>query len=171
MTDEGSISTTTTMSTESSNSTNISENTTATIDSNVIGDINVSEDFAKWKNDGKQRFVLPDLLCKNRVDEKMTIETHASDAIVWNIVNLCSDASFPTSSPTLQQRIKALSWLKHFKKYLNKNIAAEVRTRYCNIANHDRWSILRKNGESFMSFDDLVKRTKYCVGKEVSDAE
>ena len=169
MTDEASIGTVTTASTVSNALSTTSETLTVATHTSTVSDIDVSEDFSKWKLDGKSRFILPDLLCKNRVDEKMTIETHASDAIVWNIVNLCSDSSFPTLSPSLQQRIKSLTWLKHFKKYLNKTIAGEVRAKYCNMANHNKWSLLRKNGDSFLSFDDLVKRTKYCVGKEVRD--
>ena len=134
---------------------------------NFMIDIDMGEDFSAWKNDDKTRYILPDILCKNRVDEKMTIETHASDAIVWNIVLLTSDSCLPTLSPTIQQKCQALTWLKCFKKYLNKVIAVEIKSKYCNLANQEKWSKLRKDGDSFQSFDDLVKRTKYCIGKEV----
>ena len=129
--------------------------------------INISEDFGSWKRDGKTRYVLPHLLCKNRVEEKMTIDTHASDAVVWNIINITSDGTFPTSSPTLQQKAEALNWLVRFKKYLNKIIGKEVRNKYFVIANQDIWSCIRKDGDHFTSFEDLVKKTKYSVGKEV----
>lgn len=133
----------------------------------VEREIHVCEDFGSWKTDGKTRYILPHLLCKNRVEEKMTIETHGSDAVVWNILNITSNLTFPTSSPTLQQKAEALNWLVRFKKYLNKVIGREVRNKYFVLANQDNYSDIRVDGEKFTSFEDLVKKTKYLVGKEV----
>ena len=166
---DASVETTSTVVTQS----NVSRGSTVTAATenrnSLMRDIDVREDFSEWKNDDKTRYILPDLLCKKRVDEKMIIETHASDAIVWNIILMTSDACFPTLSPTIQQKCQALTWLQSFKKYLNKIIATEIKSKYCNLANQDKWSKLRKDGDSFQTFDDLVKRTKYCIGKEVSN--
>ena len=127
----------------------------------------VHENFESWKKDGKRRYLLAHLLCRSRVEEKMTLEKNASDAVVWNILHLTTNANFPQSSPTVEQRVDALVWLNNFKRFLNKVIASEVRMKYCYIANQDKWTILKEGGESFSSFADLVQRTKYSVGKEV----
>ena len=167
MDDNISTSETTIRSTTTSNSIEASVTSTDTPTSATSSRINVKENFESWKLTKTSRYVLPHLLCRNRVEEKMTIENNASDAVVWNIIYLTSDKSFPTSSPTFQQKIDALGWLQEFKKYLNKVMAKEVRATYCNMANQDKWSILREGGETFSSFDELVKRTKYSVGEEV----
>ena len=125
------------------------------------------EDFEVWKTDGKTCYLLPHLLCKGRVEEKIEVEKHCSDAAVWNIVYMTSDEVFPERSPSLTLKMNALPWLVNFKKYLNKTISAEVRMKYCNIANQDVWNKLRPEGESFSSFEDLAKRTKYSVLQEV----
>ena len=127
----------------------------------------VAEKFDSWKLDGQNRYLLPHILCQSRVEEKMTVEKHASDAVVWNILHLNTNQSFPVISPTAHQRADAILWLNRFKRYLNKVIGSEVRMKYCNIANQPKWNVLREGGESFSCFEDLVKRTKYGVGKEV----
>ena len=167
MNDNNSVVTASSATVASNNSTSTNDFVSSLHINVSVTEINVLEDFSSWKTDRKTRYVLPDLLCKTRVDEKMTIESHASDAVVWNIIHLNSNSPFPTMSPTLQQRVQALAWLRHFKKYLNKAISKEVKAKYCNMANQDNWSILRSDGQSFLSFDDLVKKTKYSVGKEV----
>ena len=162
--DNSSATTTTTSSvsitTESTNSRNVSV---------TIGNksIHVAEKNDSWKMEGQSRYLVPHILCWSRVEEKMTIEKHASDAVVWNILHLTTNQSFPVTSPTAQQRADAILWLNRFKRYLNKVVGSEVRMKYCNIANQQKWNVLREGGESFSSFEDLVKRTKYAVGKEV----
>lgn len=156
-----------TVSSTSVSTTVSSNNSTNTYTSTNPSVIDVKESFETWKTDNKTRYVLPQLLCRNRVEEKMTIENNASDAIVWNIIYLTTDKCFPSASPTLEQKVNALNWLQRFKKYLNRVIAAEVKATYCNMANQEKWAVLREGGETFSSFHELVKRTKYCAGKEV----
>lgn len=164
--DDTSVTTSVTSTINDDSSRSVASTVTTTSSSNNQM-ITVNEDFELWKTDEKTRYLLPHLLCKGRVEEKIEFEKHCSDAAVWNIVHVTSDEAFPERSPPLALKVNALSWLVHFKKYLNKVISAEVRMKYCNIANQDVWDKLRPDGESFSSFEDLAKRTKYSVGQKV----
>ena len=168
MSDDNSSSTiSTTASLTSSNNSIISDSSESGTSSNTGLNIDVHEKFELWKTDLHQRYLLSHLLCNKRVEEKMTIENNASDAVVWNIIHLKTNERLPHTSPNTQQRISALTWLNNLKRFLNKVIATDVRMKYCNLANQPKWAILREGGECFSSFNDLVKRTKYSVGKEV----
>ena len=166
MNDEASVATN-----GSSRSNDRTVSTVSSISSRGLGCervINVMEDFEGWKIDKNTKYLLPNLLCRSRVEEKMTVDKNASDAVVWNILYLTSDKMFPITSPTIEQRVQALAWLNTFKKYMNKVMTAEVRSRYCNIANMEKWSTMKGADGNFNTFEDLVKRTKYATGKEVN---
>lgn len=168
MMDDNSVTTTTTTTSNSieGNSLSIASVNTATSSTSNHG-FDKDENFETWKKDGKTRYLLPHLLCKKRVEEQLDIEKHCSDAAVWNAVYMTSNESFPESSPNWDLKCDVLYFLRRFKKYVNKVVLSEVKMKYCNIANQEQWKKLRPDGESFSSFENMVKRTKYSVGKEV----
>ena len=117
-------------------------------------------DLNAWMTDNTTRYFLPQLFIASgsRLDKKITMNQHVSDAVVWNIVYIDRLTPFPTESPTPEMKNNALLFLIDFRRQLNAMFVEEIRTLYLNAANSQDWSKLRNGGDNFVSYKDLIER-------------
>lgn len=127
-------------------------------------------DLNKWMTDNVTRYLLPQLLIAKggRLDKKLTVEEHVSDAVVWNIVFINTSNDFPIESPTFDMKNNALLFLIEFRKQLNIMLVEEIQNMYLTAANSEEWMALRKTGDNYVSFKDLVDRTAEEMDEVVS---
>ena len=150
-----SVSSTSSTTTASSRS-NTTVNST-TVDSALVIPNNVN--FMDWRNGKVWRYMLPQMLKRvDRTDKKDCTE-HCSDAIVWNVLMLETNTMLPTRSPPTIAVLKTKMFLRHLKTELNKVFIEETQRQYWTQANQPQWSDLKGNGDDFVNFKDLKKRT------------
>ena len=128
-------------------------------------------DLGSWKSDGKTRYLLTRLIHSKsgRMDESITVDSHCSDQVVWNIAYITEKTKpFPVHSPTMNQRLRASTWLISFRSQLNAVLLNEVQNLYFVQSNSEQWSILRKDGNNFTSYADLLKKTNKANTENVS---
>ena len=94
-----------------------------------------------------------------KMDKKVTI-ANVSDAVVWNIVYLMQLRELPTESPSDELRLQALYWLIEFRKQMLNVLKEKIQRRYLMAANSTAWQGLRKKGEFFSTYGDLLEQTK-----------
>ena len=118
-------------------------------------------DLKSWMADNTTRYFLPQLIIASSswLDKKIAIEQHVSDAVVWNLVYIDTLTDFPTESPTPEMKSQALLFLIEFRRQLNAMFVEEIRQLYLNAANSQGWMELKKSGDNFVSYKDLVQRT------------
>ena len=127
-------------------------------------------DLNTWMTDNVTRYLLPQLIIakEGRLDKKLTVEEHVSDAVVWNIVFINTSNDFPIESPTFDMKNEALLFLIEFRKQLNIMLVEEIQNMYLTAANSEEWMALRKTGDNYVSFKDLVDRTAEEMDEVVS---
>ena len=127
-------------------------------------------DLNAWIADNTTRYFLPQLFIasKSRLDKKITVHEHVSDAVVWNIVYIESLTEFPTESPTPEMKHNALLFLIEFRRQLNALFVEHIKQMYLNASNSQGWLELRKSSDNFVSYKDLVERTAEETGEIVS---
>ena len=88
---------------------------------------------------------------------------------MWNIVYIDTLADFPTESPMPEMKSQALLFLLEFRRQLNAMFVDEIRQLYFNTANsQEGWIQLKKSGDNFVSYKDLVQRTADKTDEMVS---
>lgn len=125
-----------------------------------------------WRGDTKSRYFLADFisLSNGKMDKKVTIDI-VSDAVVWNIVYLMELRELPTESPPHELRLQALLWLIDFRKQMLNLLREKIQRRYLMAANSKAWEGLRKTGEFFTTYSDLIEKTKTEKEELVSGCE
>ena len=127
-------------------------------------------DLNTWMTDNGTRYLLPQLIIAKGgwLDKKLTVDKHVSDAVVWNILFINTSDDFPLESPTLDMKNNALLFLIEFRKQLNIMLVEEIQNMYVTAANSEEWMALRKTGDNYVSYKDLVHRTAEEMDEVVS---
>lgn len=126
-------------------------------------------DLNYWKTGKVWRYVIPQLLHNpDRKDCKNDDDQHCSDAVVWNVIYMTETFPFPSTSPPRHLVSKAKMYLRLLKTELNKVFYDETQRQYWKQANQQQWIKLRGDGEAFVNYRDLLRRTKDNKGELVS---
>ena len=132
--------------------------------------INMELSVKSWKGNNVPQYFLTDLLRfeKGKMDKKLEIH-HISDAVVWNIVFLNQKCDLPTTSPNDTLRQQAMTWLMEFRKQMLCILKERIQQTYLRAANSSEWVSLRKKGNYFSTYGDLVEKTKNVTEAVVSN--
>ena len=152
-----SISVTSTSSTTTASSRSNTMVNSTSVDSVLVVPNNVN--FMDWRNGKVWRYMLPQMLKRVDRTDKKDCNEHCSDAIVWNVLMLETNTMLPTRSPPINAVMKTKMFLRHLKTELNKVFIEETQRQYWTQANQPQWSDLKGNGDDFVNFKDLKKRT------------
>ena len=135
----------------------------------IVSKIKPFNGLDKWL-DGSKRYIFRQMIqtFSGKIDEKIKFE-HASDQIVWNIIHIEKDKSFqfPKTSPTYDDKLDAMTWLKDLRSALVKEFMREARINYFNAFMTDKnYEDLRK-GIKCVSFKELERQTQDASTEKV----
>lgn len=128
-------------------------------------------DIKLWKEQDT-KYILRDIITQEngKVDEKITINRHASDQVTWSLVFLSNiKQKLPTHSPSNECKLAAVKWMKDFRSKMVKVVMERARVVYLHAAMNpiEKYDNMCEGQSEIRSFKSLQLALEGAVSEQV----